>query len=59
MGISIPIYFKGKEMWGHVDGFDSNRTFDPKPMSDPKPTDTNMDEKTVDKWEIKDAQIMS
>lgn len=40
-------------MWGHVNGSD------PKPTSGPKPTDTKKDEKTMEKWKIKDAQIMS
>lgn len=40
-------------MWGHIDGFD------PKPTPDPKPTNVKNDEKSVDRWKIKDAQILS
>lgn len=47
------IHLKSKEMWGHIDGFDL------KPTPDPKPTNVKNDEKSVDRWKIKDAQILS
>eukprot|EP00268_Persea_americana_P053117 TRINITY_DN5993_c1_g5_i1.p1 TRINITY_DN5993_c1_g5~~TRINITY_DN5993_c1_g5_i1.p1 ORF type:complete len:132 (+),score=14.25 TRINITY_DN5993_c1_g5_i1:436-831(+) len=40
------IHLKGKELRGHVDGFD------------PKPNDDITDTKAISKWEVKDTQIM-
>lgn len=48
MGLPVRnLPFKGKELWGHVDG------------SDPKPINETTDSKAVTKWETKDAHIMT